>query len=332
MIVVPILLPFFGQIHTLYDFLLKGFAKNFNGAVPAGSHLPAQHFMIRRDAALFLHTGFVGFGYILTAPCRVFIPGIAKRIAEICLARPNHVVIGSVRDLKLADVDELQALYPGGGSKLYLVHIDNTSPDDAAQAVAEMEAAGLDHIDTVIANEGACPFPVLPIETIPNADLVTAFQTNAASVLGLFQAVRHLLKKSKDPRFAVFSSPGSSISLIAGDEVVDCDSLWHLQSGTEFHCTVSVLQTIVRRTDWPTADNLRCLTFSQQDWLTVIATTPGNTQTVPGNWIARQIGREQAALTIDESAHATLRTVESTSRKDALGRLIDAQSGETIPW
>lgn len=144
-----------------------------------------------------------------------FLPGIGKRIAEICLIRSNHVVIGSVRDLNSAAADELRALSPGSGSKLLLVHIDNTSPDDAAKAVAEIEAAGVDHIDTVIANAGACPFPVLPIETIPNADLVTAFQTNAASVLDLFQAVSHLLKKSKDPRFAAFSSPGSSISLIA---------------------------------------------------------------------------------------------------------------------
>jgi NAD(P)-dependent dehydrogenase (short-subunit alcohol dehydrogenase family) len=238
--------------------------------------------------------------------------GIGKRIVETLLQRPNHVVIGSVRDLESPAAKELQALEPGEGSKLHLVHIENTSPDDAAKAVAKIEAAGVNHIDIVIANAAACPFPVLPIETIPNADLVTAFQTNAASVLGLFQATSHLLKKSKDPRFAAFSSPAGSITLI------EPMKSWIITA----YCASKAAQNYI----------VQCLAFSQKDWLTVIATTPGNTQTEPGNWIARQLGAEKAALTIDESTTALLKIVETTSREDAQGKLISAHTGQVIPW
>lgn len=135
-------------------------------------------------------------------------------MAQICLDRPNHIVIGSVRDESAPGVAELKKKTPAEGSKLHLVHIESTSPEDPKKAAAAVEAAGIDHVDIIIANAGANPFPVLPIETIPNEDLVWAFQTNAAGPLGLFQAFRHLLKKSKSPKWASITSNGGSISLI----------------------------------------------------------------------------------------------------------------------
>lgn len=77
-----------------------------------------------------------------------------------------------------------------------------------------MEAAGIDHVDIIIANAGGNRFPALPIETIPNEDLVWAFQTNAAGPLGLFQSFRHLLQKSTSPKWASISNSGGSISLV----------------------------------------------------------------------------------------------------------------------
>lgn len=135
-------------------------------------------------------------------------------MAKICLDRPNHIVIGSVRDETAPAVVDLRGKTPAEGSKLLLVHIESTSPEDPKKAATAVEAAGIDHVDIIIANAGASPFPVLPIETIPNEDLVWAFQANAAGPLGLFQAFRHLLQKSVSPKWASISSAGGSISLV----------------------------------------------------------------------------------------------------------------------
>ncbi|KAI3322405.1 hypothetical protein HD806DRAFT_499933 [Xylariaceae sp. AK1471] len=140
--------------------------------------------------------------------------GIGKRLVEICLTRPRHIIIGSVRADTAPAVAELKSITPAQGSRLLLVHIESTSPEDPKKASAAVEAAGISHVDIIIANAGASPFPVLPIETIPNEDLVWAFQANAAGPLGLFQAFRHLLQKSRSPKWASISSPGGSISLV----------------------------------------------------------------------------------------------------------------------
>ncbi|OTA57982.1 NAD(P)-binding protein [Hypoxylon sp. EC38] len=237
-------------------------------------------------------------------PTVILITGVSKgiglRIAEICLDRPNHVVIGSIRDDTTQAVAELKKRAPAEGSKLLLVHIESTSPEDPKKAAAVVEAAGIDHVDIIIANAGASPFPVLPIETIPNADLVWAFQANAAGPLGLFQAFRHLLQKSKSPKWASITS------------------------------TVSFTRPSLPA-DW-LIELVRALAYSQQEWLTVIDIHPGHARTEPGNWIAKQIGLEEAPLTIDESAKAVLKTVETTTREAALGKLIHAVDGSVLPW
>ncbi|EMR68032.1 putative aflatoxin biosynthesis ketoreductase nor-1 protein [Eutypa lata UCREL1] len=184
-------------------------------------------------------------------------------------------VIGSVRDETAPTVVELKNKTPAKGSKLLLVHIEITSPEDSKKAAAAVEAAGIDHVDIIIANAGGNRFPALPIETIPNEDLVWAFQTNAAGPLGLFQSFRHLLQKSTSPK---------------------------------------------------------ALAYSQQEWLTVLDIHPGHARTVPGNWIAHQIGMTQAPLTIEECANAVLKTVETTTCEAALGKLIHAVDGAVVPW
>ena len=140
--------------------------------------------------------------------------GIGLGMAQICLDRPDHIVIGSVRDDSTPAVVELKNKTSAEGSKLLLVHIESTLPEDSKKAAAAVEAAGIDHVDIIIANAGGNRFPALPIETIPNEDLVWAFQTNAAGPLGLFQSFRHLLQKSTSSKWASISSSGGSNSLV----------------------------------------------------------------------------------------------------------------------
>lgn len=140
--------------------------------------------------------------------------GIGAKMAEMCLGRPNYIVIGSVRNDASPAVAELKNVPPAEGSKLLIVHIESTSAEDPKKAAAVVEAAGIDHLDTVIANAGGSPLPILPLEEVPMADLVRDFQANAAGPLGLFQAFRPLLQKSRSPKWASISSPAGSIGLV----------------------------------------------------------------------------------------------------------------------
>ncbi|KAI1120199.1 NAD(P)-binding protein [Nemania abortiva] len=238
--------------------------------------------------------------------------GIGRALVEIYLGRPNHKVIGSVRDDTTAEVAELKNTKPAEGSSLLLVHIESTSAEDPKDAAKAVEAAGIDHIDLIIANAGANPFPVLPIETISNHDIINTLNTNAAAPLGLFQAFRHLLKNSKSPKWASITSSAGSISMVE-------------QMRSYIVTAYSLSKAAL---NWIT----QSLAFSQRDWLTVYNIHPGNTQTDPGNWIARQLGREKATYTAHETATAIIKTIENTPAEQALGKVIDAHTGNAVPF
>lgn len=119
-----------------------------------------------------------------------------------------------MRDDTTAEVAELKRIKTAEGSSLLLVQIESTSADDPKDAAKAVEAAGIDHVDLIIANAGMNPFPVLPIETIPNSDIVNTLNINAAAPLSLFQAFRHLLKNSKSPKWASITSSAGSITMV----------------------------------------------------------------------------------------------------------------------
>lgn len=132
-------------------------------------------------------------------------------MAQAYLARPNHIVIGSVRNTSDSNVQELKDTPTATGSKLHLVSFESTSSTDVAKAVKEIEAAGIAHIDLVIANSGVCPEPST-IAALDVNDVITAFNVNTAGPLILFQGVRHLLEKSKkSPKWVSMSSAAGSI-------------------------------------------------------------------------------------------------------------------------
>ncbi|KAK6194170.1 NAD-dependent histone deacetylase sir2 [Pestalotiopsis sp. IQ-011] len=127
--------------------------------------------------------------------------GIGKSLSQAYLARPNHIVVGSIRDDTAPGVAESKASPKGDGSRLLLVKIESASPQDAGKAVKEMEAEGIDHIDILIPNAGVSP-PVEPIETVDLGVLSSAFNVNAMGPLALYQACFPLLKKSSNAKAA----------------------------------------------------------------------------------------------------------------------------------
>lgn len=136
--------------------------------------------------------------------------GIGKSLSQAYLARPNHTVVGSIRDDTAPGVAELKASPKGDGSRLLLVKIESASPQDAGKAVKEMEAEGIDHIDILIPNAGVSP-PVEPIETVDLGVLSSAFNVNAMGPLALYQACFPLLKKSSNAKFVPISSAAGTL-------------------------------------------------------------------------------------------------------------------------
>jgi norsolorinic acid ketoreductase len=117
-----------------------------------------------------------------------------------------RTVVASTRK----ETAELKALPTGNGSRLLLVTIESASYSDPRSAVKEMVAAGIHHVDIVIANAGVSP-PVAPLETVGLEEMVATFQVNALGPLALFQVSRDLLKKSNNPKWVSISSAAGSI-------------------------------------------------------------------------------------------------------------------------
>lgn len=136
--------------------------------------------------------------------------GIGKGLAQLYLSRPNHTVIGSVRNLNTPEIIELELLPTAQNTKLLLVQIESTSADDPQKALTKIQDASIDHLDIVIANAGGTP-PVVSLEVVEIKDLITAFHTNAGGPLLLFQTFRPLLQKSKEPKWVSIASNGGSI-------------------------------------------------------------------------------------------------------------------------
>jgi NAD(P)-dependent dehydrogenase (short-subunit alcohol dehydrogenase family) len=118
--------------------------------------------------------------------------------------------VGSIRDDAAPGVAELKASPKGDRSQLLLVKIESSIPADASSAVKEMEAAGIDHIDILIANAGVSP-SIEPIETVDLGVVASTFHVNALGPLAVYQACHSLLKKSSNPKFVAITSAAGTI-------------------------------------------------------------------------------------------------------------------------
>lgn len=139
--------------------------------------------------------------------------GIGRAALEAFLLRPNHTIIGSVRNKDDAKYQDLKSLPVASGSKLILVSIDSSSKFDPQKAVEEIKAAGIDHIDAVIANAGISP-PLASLDVAPLKDVEEAFTVNVVGPIVLYQALKPLLDKSSAPKWVSVSSQCGSMAKI----------------------------------------------------------------------------------------------------------------------
>ncbi|KAE8338048.1 hypothetical protein BDV24DRAFT_177149 [Aspergillus arachidicola] len=136
--------------------------------------------------------------------------GLGKVFVEQYLARPNHTVIGTVRDVKSAAAEELRALPAAEGSKVVLVKVEYTSTTDAVDAVKELEAQGITKLDIVIANAGIAGQQGR-IETIDPKGLAEVYLVNAVGPAVLFLALKPLLDRAETPKWLAISSGLASL-------------------------------------------------------------------------------------------------------------------------
>ena len=140
----------------------------------------------------------------------IILAGLGKAFVEQYLARPNHTVIGTVRDVKSAAAEELRALPAAEGSKVVLVKVEYTSTTDAVDAVKELEAQGITKLDIVIANAGIAGQQG-SIETIHPKGLAEVYLVNAVGPAVLFLALKPLLDRAETPKWLAISSGLASL-------------------------------------------------------------------------------------------------------------------------
>ncbi|KAK3311862.1 hypothetical protein B0H66DRAFT_614621 [Apodospora peruviana] len=240
--------------------------------------------------------------------------GIGRGLAEIFLARPNHTVIGAVRDPSSSTASTLQSFRAAKDTKLLLVKISSNSDTDAVDAIATIKAAGVDHLDIVIANAGISSTSAFAkVDGVKLKDIRDMFEVNTLGPLKLFIAAFPLLKATADskgpgaPKFVGVSTNAASI--------VDVEeNAPYLLAG--YGTTKAALNYLVRRA------------HAENDWLTAFVINPGFAQTDMGNSGARHFGMEKAWVTVEDSVNGIVKFIDEGTRESVSGKFLQYDGEE----
>ncbi|KAK9235581.1 NAD(P)-binding protein [Lipomyces kononenkoae] len=221
--------------------------------------------------------------------------GIGRTFVETYLLRPNHIVIGSVRDKTAPYVQELESLSVAKGSRLVLIKIESASFTDPAEAIKDLEADGIDHIDMVIANAGGSgEKPFIPLDIVGADNVTDVFNVNTLGPLVLHQAILPFLQKSKAPKWVSVTSAAGSIGKLDAFQAHVVPAYGIAKAGL--------------------------------NWMTVLV------QTDPGNSAAKAMGLEQAPTTKQQSIDAIISLIDNATREKTSGKFHDVIGGTEIPW
>lgn len=227
--------------------------------------------------------------------------GIGKGLVTQLLSRPNHTVIGSVRDTSSASSKELDSLAKANGSSLILVQFGSTSESEVHAAAKALQTEHkIDHIDTIIANAGIAKYFGPAAET-PISEVRDHYEVNVIGPLILFQAFVALLQKSKSPRFVTVTSGLASI----GDQ-----DKYPMQVAA-YGASKAALNYVTRKIHY------------ENEWLIAFPINPGWVQTDMGNAGAKANGMEEAPVKVEDSASGILNTVDGATREATGGSFAD---------
>ncbi|PSN74307.1 putative aflatoxin biosynthesis ketoreductase nor-1 [Corynespora cassiicola Philippines] len=241
---------------------------------------------------------------LVTGPNR----GIGRGILSTILARPNNTVIAAVRNPQAPVSQSLNEFPKGEGSSLHIVKIDSAVTTDPAAAVKTLEAAGISHVDIIVANAATGDTAATVLETTPE-DLSRTLNINLISVLALFQAFEPLLRKAQTPKFIALSSNLGSISMVPYTP-----GPWYC-----YGVTKAALNYTLRRM------------HAENDWLVTVALQPGWVQTDMGNYAAQCVGMDTPPTTVEDSVAGCIKVIDTASREKYAGEWVSNEL-ETIAW
>ncbi|KAK3339957.1 hypothetical protein B0T25DRAFT_489824 [Lasiosphaeria hispida] len=250
------------------------------------------------------------------SPTTVFISGanrgIGRGIAEIYLSRPNHIIIAGARDPNHPSAQSLKTLPVAEGTKLIVVKLESASDTDAAAAVETIKAAGVDHLDIVIANAGISGGHG-KVHEIDLAWFREAFEVNTLGKLKLYQAAYPLLQETgAGAKFVAISTLAATTT--------DVEKLVFFPIGA-YAATKAAVNHLTRKAHY---DN---------EWLTSFAIHPGFVQSDMGNEGARAFGLAEATDPLDTSCAAIVKVIDEASRDSIAGTHgFLNNDGTTIPW
>ncbi|KAL4943063.1 hypothetical protein BDV06DRAFT_190772 [Aspergillus oleicola] len=238
--------------------------------------------------------------------------GIGKALAEAYLARPNHTVLGTVRDTTALSVESLKNHPTAPGSRLLLFTLESANPEDYPKLQSSITSTGVSHLDIVIHNAGAANPPGTPA-TVDLDAVVNVFNVNAVSTLRLFQVTRVLLEASpgKEPKWMSVSSGAGTIG------------------GCEAFQTYGVTPYALSKSgmNWITV-----AIHASEKWLTTFAIHPGLVQTDMGNKGAQMMGMKEAPNTIEEAVTKSMATIDGATREKTSGKYLNIIDGTEVPW
>ncbi|KAI2606617.1 hypothetical protein GGR54DRAFT_633383 [Hypoxylon sp. NC1633] len=240
--------------------------------------------------------------------------GVGRGLTEVFLSRPNHTVIAAVRDASAPTAASLRSFVAAPGSSVVVVKLDSAIDSDATTAIKEIQGAGIEHLDIVIANAGI-QIEFARLEAANLKSLKEMHQVNAVGPLALYQATYPLLKKTADVK-----GPGAPVFI--GISTVAA-SIQNLEANTPYQIgsygsTKASLNYLVRRAHFET------------EWLTAFVIEPGWVQTDLGNSGAELFGFKSAEVPLKDSVDGIMKHVDAASREKSSGKFFSWDGSEML--
>ncbi|CAF1366140.1 unnamed protein product [Adineta steineri] len=232
--------------------------------------------------------------------------GIGLGFVQALAKRANTLIYAGVRDPSKAD--ELQKLN-SQTKNIHIIKLESISESDAKAAAEKIEKTS-GYIDVVIANAGILTYQG-PIVTTPIKEIRDHYEVNVAGPLILFQALYPLLKKSKSgaPKFVVISSAVGSI----GELLPALTVAYGASKAAVNYVTKKIHQE------------------HEKDGVIAFPIHPGLVQTDMGNPFAKDVGLDEAPVTIQDSVQGQLKVIDEATREKTSGRFWDFE-GKELPW
>ncbi|KAH7131770.1 hypothetical protein B0J13DRAFT_508855 [Dactylonectria estremocensis] len=232
--------------------------------------------------------------------------GIGKGLLQQYLSKPNHTVVAAVRDPSHATSKGLADLQKGVGSSLVVVKLDVTVQTDAGEAVKQLEAQGIDHLDVVIANAGVC-YAWPKVSELTVKEIEGHYVPNVYGLIWTYQATLPLLNKSKSGKWITIGSCSAWL-----ENQLDMPNAAYATSKVVAHWLTKAIHR-------------------EEPTLIAFPVDPGWVQTDLGNNGAHHFGYDTAPLKTEEVTEGIVKVVDEATRDNYSGKLVQ-WDGKVLPW